>query len=116
MVSVTFAQMPVPSYDVPVTGKALFVDKGNPVNLNGGQQLIAEKRDMNVSNDGGGNGPVGGSMIVYIARVDGSIVLGPYYVAPGQTITVPIDYNLWGVAVATSQTTPVSVWTDDNGN
>ena len=105
------SQMPIPSYNVPVTGRALFV--GNTTNINNNQALIAEKRDMNVSNEGGGNGPVGGTMTVYITRVDQSIVLGPYSIGAGQTISVPIENSPWDVIMVTSQTTLVNVWIDN---
>ena len=112
MVSVTFGQFPIPSFNVPVTGKALFVSTGT-ININGtSQSLIAEKRDVNVTNEGGGNGPIGGYLMFFVTCATQPIVLGPYTVAAGQTISVPIDDGQWGVAIGTSQTTPVSVWID----
>lgn len=115
MVSVTFGQFPIPSFNVPVTGKAYFVT-ANTININGtGQSLIAEKRDVNVTNDGGGNGPTGGSLIFFVTCATQPIVLGPYSVGAGQTVSVPIDQNQWNVSMFTSQTTMVDVWIDNGG-
>ncbi|MGA3014342.1 MAG: hypothetical protein ABSD71_09945 [Bacteroidales bacterium] len=116
MVSVTFGQYSIPSYNVPVTGTVVFVSP-NTINANGtSPSLIAEKRDVSVTNEGGGNGPTGGSLVFYVICTTQPIVLGPYTVGPGQTVSVPIDANQWNVSMYTSQTTLVNVWIDNGGN
>ena len=56
MVTLTFGQTvdPIPSYNVLVTGKANFTDNST-ISTTGTQPLNYEKRDVNVSNDGGGS-------------------------------------------------------------
>ena len=55
MVTLTFGQTvdPIPSYNVLVTGKANFTDNST-ISTTGTQPLNYEKRDVNVSSDGGG--------------------------------------------------------------
>jgi len=116
MVNIVFAKTgnPIPSYNFLLTSNATFQENnpGGPVNYN---HPSDEKRDMDVTNGASGNGPTGGcSIVVYIYRLDNSIVLGPYSVPSGQTLTVPIDGNAWGVAVSTNSPTYISVWADGN--
>jgi hypothetical protein len=119
MVTVVFGRTtnPIPSYNVFVTGQALFVDNGSGAGTVGDQKLSAEKRDMNVENGAGGtNSPSDlSSIIVIIYRLDRSIVLGPYLVPAGQNLSVPIDDSPWAVSVVAGSGDYVSVWTD-NGN
>jgi hypothetical protein len=119
MVTVVFGQSiskptdPIPSYNVLVIGQLGFGE--NVLAINGNQSLNAEKRDMNVSNDNGGsNAPVGEGLPigVLIYRLDHSIILGPFSVPSGETLSVPIDDGLWGVTIGTDTPTYVSVWTD----
>jgi uncharacterized protein YdeI (BOF family) len=114
MVTVTFAKQgnPIPSYNVSLSGKAIFQeDNSGSIALNNHPSY--EKRDMNVTDGGNSNGPVGGSpVVVYFYRLDRTIVLGPYYLTAGQTMTVPIDNNPWGVSTISDSQTIVSVWAD----
>lgn len=113
-VVVVKASNPIPSYNVPVTDKAYFQEDNSNLSTSG---PIDGKRQMNVSNDGSPatNGPTGGSsIVVYIYRLDNSIVLGPFVISEKQTLTVPIDENLWGVYTEPDFPTLVSVWTNDN--
>ncbi len=119
MVTLTFGQTvdPIPSYNVLVTGKANFTDNST-ISTTGTQPLNYEKRDVNVSSDGGGsNTPSGGGsgspIVVYVYTLDRTVVLGPFFVPSGQTLTVPIDQNAWGVLVGDDSPTYVSVWEDD---
>jgi hypothetical protein len=116
-VTVVFAKAgnPIPSYNILVTGKAYFQEDNSNLNTNG---AIYRKRHINVSNDGtpATNGPIigGSSIVVYIYRLDNSIVLGPFEISEGQPITVPIDNNSWGVSAEATSPTLISVWTNDN--
>jgi hypothetical protein len=115
MVTAVFARRvkadnPIPSYNVPVTNTASFQES-----VTGPSNYVPtdEKRDMNVSNDaGGGNRPINGAsnIVVYVYRLDRSVVRGPFTVAPGQTITVLIDGNRWGVYAEAGSPTFMSVW------
>jgi hypothetical protein len=51
-------------------------------------------------------------MVVYIYRLDNSIILGPFAISETQAITVPIDENSWGVYAEATSLTLISVWTD----
>ena len=105
------AQNAIPSYNVFVAHKASFQE---PV-LPGGATYTDEKRDVNITNSGGGtNAPQGSTLTVYVYRLDQSIILGPYQVAEGQTISVGIDQEHWGVAAQTNLPVYMSVWISDN--
>jgi hypothetical protein len=114
MVTAAFAKFakagnPIPSYNVPVSSKAYF-QEANSVLVN--YSPSDEKRDMNISNDTPGNRPIGSGMIqAYIYRLDQSIILGPFNVYLGETLTIPIDEYRWGVYIETKDDTFVSVWT-----
>jgi hypothetical protein len=125
MVSVAFAKAgnPIPSYNVPISNKDYFVEDNSLPNA---FAPCDEKRDMNISNDTPGSKQLGsggfssnsGNIAVYIYRLDQTIILGPYVLAPGEKLTIRIDGNLWGV---TTQTNPnelayVSVWTTGGGH
>jgi hypothetical protein len=105
-------QNPIPSYNVPVSKTASFAeDTSTP----GGNIQKDEKRDVNVTNGASGNRPIQGApvLVVYIYRLDHSIVLGPFAVPYGETITVTIDDFRWGVYAETTAPTYMSVWTND---
>ncbi len=103
-------QNPIPSYNVPVSKVAVFSEVSTP----GGLGFKDEKRDVNVSNGPSGNRPIQASptLIVYIYRLDNTQVLGPFEVGYGQTITVTIDDESWGVRAETDALTYMSVWTN----
>ena len=115
MVTAVFARVkagnPIPSYNVPVMNKAYFQEDNASIMNN---IPTDEKRDMNISNDTPGNKPGGygfGTLQVIIYRLDQSIVLGPFFIPLGQTLTVPIDGDRWGVAAQAQDPTLMSVWT-----
>jgi hypothetical protein len=119
MVTVVFGQSvnPIPSYNVFVTGNAVFVSQNIAVAGTNNQILSADKRDMDVENDGGAKPTDPRSpIVVYIFTLDHSVVFGPYIVPSGQTLSVPIDDSAWGVSISTDSPTFVSVWTDDGSN
>ena len=114
LVTVNFAKAgdPIPSYNVSLTGKAIF-QEANSVSIQLNNPPSKEKRDMNVTDGGSANGPVGGSpIVVYFYRLDQTIVLGPYYLTTGQTMSIPIDNSPWGVSTISDSQTIVSVWAD----
>ncbi|MGA2822254.1 MAG: hypothetical protein ABSE72_01885 [Bacteroidales bacterium] len=115
IITVVFAKAgnPIPSYNVPVKDKAFFQEDNSNLSCN---FPAYAKRQMNVSNNGSpaSTGPIigGSSMVVYIYRLDNSIILGPFAISETQAITVPIDENSWGVYAEATSLTLISVWTD----
>jgi hypothetical protein len=116
MVSAVFATPgnPIPSFNFNLKNRANFQENNSSV-INFG--LNKERRDMNVSNDTPGHGPGGygsGRIEVIIYRLDLTVVLGPFIVTAGETLTVPIDQHQWGVFTRTNHNTIISVWTSHN--
>jgi hypothetical protein len=116
MVSAVFARTrtenPIPSFNVLLKSATYFQESLRP-SIN---YTSDEKRDMNVSNDGSGangSGLESAAILVYVYRLDGSKTLGPFIVNPGQTKTVQIDGNQWGVYASSNRPTYMSVWTND---
>lgn len=114
IVSAAFAKAgnPIPSFNVPISNSAVFQEDNGGLGTTNFQ--TDERRDMNVSNDSPGSKPAGngsGVIQVIIYRVDQSIVLGPFTIKPGETLTIPIDGDAWGVAAQTDGTAFMSVWT-----
>ena len=108
----SFAVKPIPSYNVKVNNTANFQEQTS------GSQLYTPptegKRQMNVETTcsrGVNNGFC--SAMIWIYRLDYQKILGPYYVNGGETLTVNIDDNPWGVFVMTNDQLIVSVWIDD---
>lgn len=113
MVSAVFAKPgnPIPSFNFLLKNQAYFQETNSGIN---NLVLKPEKRDMNVSNDTPGNKSIGfgGSnrITVYIYRLDLSVILGPFIVHPGETLSVPIDGHRWGVFASSHHQTFISVW------
>lgn len=112
IVSAVFAKPgnPIPSYNYPLKNKAYFQETKTGIN---GFGLKPEKRDMNVSNDTPGTKQGGSSsdyIEVFIYRLDQSIFLGPFIIPDGETLTVPIDGQPWGVYADTHHQSVISVW------
>jgi hypothetical protein len=112
MVSAIFVRAgnPIPSINFQLKKTATFQEGIQGPNNN---SFSDERRDMNVSNDGsGGNGhrPERHAVKVYIYRLDGSKTKGPYFVGPGETLTVPIDGHQWGVYASSQHPSIISVW------
>ena len=101
-------QIAIPSYNVPISKSASFAEM-TAASLN---DQTKEKRDMNVSNGPSGNRPIQTSptVIVYVYRLDHSQIQGPFAIPYGQTISVPIDDQSWGVSAETDAPTYLSVW------
>ncbi len=117
MVTAVFAKAkganPIPSYNVPVANNAYFQEDNS---ILGNYDPSKEKRDINVSNDGAGSKSNVtnelSSITVYIYRLDQSVILGPFIIPAGETLTMPIDVYQWGVYTQTNNPTNVSVWTN----
>ena len=103
---------PIPSYNVPLSTKAFFQEATSTIN---NFAPTDERRDMNVTNGTPGKSLEGGQGMIQVViyRLDQSIVLGPFTIPAGQTLSIPIDGESWGVAAQTLQPTNISVWTDN---
>ncbi|MDP1623862.1 MAG: hypothetical protein Q8M08_16165 [Bacteroidales bacterium] len=106
----TFAQTirpwPIPSFNIPVFGRALFQENIHlsTDNTDGRRrihiQVSSQKTPDTLAN------PV----TVWIYSIDHTTVIGPYSVIYGVTLTVDIDDREWGVMVEARETVVVSVW------
>jgi len=112
-----FPANPIPSYDLKMTFRANFQE-------NNFGQTGKEKRQMNIETSTSSHTPTnkpihGDDAIVYLYKVHGNKVLGPYEVAYGEVLTVPIDNSEWGVVIELTDpgtTALASVWTGSNNN
>ena len=104
-------QFAIPSYNVPISNSASFSE----MTASALDNQTKEKRDVNVSNGPSGNRPIQASptVVVYVYRLDHSQIQGPFAIPYGQTITVPIDDQSWGVSAETDALTYLSVWTNN---
>jgi hypothetical protein len=106
----TFAQTirpwPIPSYNIPVFGRALFQENVHPSNDNteGRRRVHIEVSSQKTPDT------LTNPVTVWIYSLDHTTVLGPYSVNYGVTLTVDIDDREWGVMVESSQTVVVSIW------
>jgi len=104
----TYAQYPIPSYNVPVFPRATF-SQGLITPL---QQRYApmEKRRLGIHVSQLIADTVSNSVIIYVYSLDGQTILGPFYLTGNETIYVDIDDRLWGVLVESESKVKVSVW------
>jgi len=109
-----FAINPIPSYNVKVIGKASFQELGKPfISVN--NIITKEKRQLNVEttiSSGGGKSGLSNSIVaISVYRLDGQITMGPYFLICGQSLTVGIDDQPWGVNLIAQDLSIISVWT-----
>jgi hypothetical protein len=98
----SFAQYPIPSYDVSVRSRANFQES----------QPSRGRRNMNIKVQCGGIALIATCQAtVWVYSLDGQTVLGPYTVNGGETLTVPIDDREGGVYIQTEDIITVDVWT-----
>ena len=106
----TFAQTirpwPIPSFNIPVFGRALFQENVHPSkdNTEGRRKLHIEVSSQKTPDT------LTNPVTVWIYSLDHTTILGPYSVNYGMTLTVDIDDREWGVIVESSETVVVSVW------
>jgi len=105
-VAQTIRPWPIPSFNIPVFGRALFQENLHPSNDNteGRRRVHIEVSSMKTPDT------LTNSVTVWIYSIDHTTVLGPYSVNYGVTLTVDIDDREWGVMVEASVTVIVSVW------
>jgi hypothetical protein len=113
-----FCQYPIPSYNVQVTGWAVFKDGGiipgsnNVINLNKNRIFSSlAKRTMDIKFNCPGTTLMGNCQAtVWVYSLDGTTILGPFYVNGGDVLSVPIDDRDWGVVVKSDDDVSVDVW------
>jgi hypothetical protein len=104
----TFAVNPIPSYETPCSGTCYFIESASSI---GTGTLTDERREMNVESSNPTLSPTTQEVaVVYFYRLDGTRVLGPYYLPQGGFLNVKIDGKPWGVSIRCSSTFVVSVW------
>lgn len=101
------AQNPIPSYDFPVYRIANFQENA---------KMTLGRRKMNVQVQCVSFAMENCFATVYIYRLDGRIKYGPYTVYGGETLSVDIDDNEWGVLVESDDHVKVSIWIDEGGD
>jgi hypothetical protein len=106
--SQTIKPYPIPSYNIQVNGMAVFQESAvseNDSPLGRRKihvQIICQKNLDTLSN----------MATVWIYSLDGLDILGPYYLACGNTLEVEIDDREWGALVESDMDINVSVWID----
>ncbi len=109
VVAQSFPVNPIPSYNVSLT------------TLNTGFQEIRprinplpsrEKRDMEVTISSSSTSSMTIFAKVWLVKDNGASTLGPYFVAEGDQLTVPIDNGRWGVVIRCEWNVSASVWID----
>ncbi len=97
---------PIPSYNIAVDGYADFMNQ-----LSGSQeQNNKERRQLNVHLKSGAEPSLPCQATVWVYSLDLTTVLGPFSLACGETLSVPIDERQWGAFVETEDKVIVDVW------
>jgi hypothetical protein len=113
IVLTSYAQYPIPSYNVPVFPNATFKDQCKTTSFKKDAPMRKRRIIVQTSQlmpDSGSN-----VITVYVCRLDKSIILGPFYMDNNSTISVEIDDQEWGVAVHSQNEIDVSVWIEEYG-
>ena len=101
------AQFPIPSYNIDVTRTASFQEQSG---LNAMNLVPMAKREVNVLGTCP-NMPSGTPCAeVWVYSLDQTRIIGPYTLNSDETLQLSIDTGLWGVYVAVSYETYISVW------
>ena len=96
--------LPIPSFGVQISGKAVFQELSNA----GGN--TKERRQLNIKTSATTHGMTTGDATVWVVEGLGEVVLGPYQVAFGETLSVSVDSGQWGAIVQTNKEVSVDVW------
>ena len=104
---------PIPSYDVPVLGIAIFQEQEHtPCSMNNEKN----KREVIIKAHACGLDSNDCSYTAIVYSLDGQTRLGPYTVQCGETLTVGIGDGLWGVEIISESLLCVDVWINEPGN
>lgn len=106
-----YAQFPIPSYNTVVDNRATFTEQTKNLksfeNIDS-QRVLKVKRASNKT--------PGDDVVFYACSLDGQTTLGPYNIAPGETISVDIDQRDWGIVVFASVEVVLDVWITDGSS
>lgn len=98
---------PIPSYNIPIDGAANF---RNTLTIKDTCKNNKEKRDAYIHLKSALIGNPDCRATVWLYTLDQSTILGPYGVACGSTLMVPIDEREWGIIVQSDSEVIVDVW------
>jgi hypothetical protein len=102
----TVRPWPIPSFNIPVFGRALFQENTNPSNDNtDGRRRIHIQVSSQKTPD-----TTASDATIWVYSLDYTTIYGPFAVNIGTTLTVEIDDREWGVMVESDATIVVSVW------
>ncbi|MEI6884572.1 MAG: hypothetical protein WCO02_08795 [Bacteroidota bacterium] len=105
-INLAYAQFPIPSYNAVVDDRATFIEQStnlkSVVNTDT-QRKIQIKRHHSTKTPGD-------DVTFYVCSLDGQTTLGPYNIAPGQTISIDIDDREWGIVVFAAVEVVLDVW------
>ena len=104
LVAQTYPINPIPSYNVALTNPTTGFKEMTHV-VPG-----REKREMDVVISSSSTSPIPVYAKVWVAKVDGSKMFGPYYIFLDHTLSVPIDHGQWGVIIKCDWAVDASVW------
>lgn len=90
------SQYPIPSYDIPVNYRANFQEVNNGVSQIHDSR---ERRKVIVRTVCGSTGISSCTALVWVYRIDGQAIYGPFIVNPGTDLIVDVDDGLWGVYI-----------------
>ena len=97
---------PIPSFNYAMNESSAYFHETKGINNN------REKRDMDVVVNTRSTIGIPSFAMVFVFKLSPMKILGPYFVLPGQQLTVPIDNARWGVLVSANFEADVSVWAD----
>lgn len=104
------AQFPIPSFNAIVDNRATFTEQQqtvkSPLNIDAKRFLKINRKPTKT--------PLS-DVYFYAGTLDGQTTLGPFYIEPGQTISIEIDNREWGIVVFAESEVILDVWiTEEN--
>ena len=108
--NLAMAQFPIPAYNAKADNRTTFTEQ--PLNFKTNSKTDS-KRILHVKRPNCKTS--GDSVLFYASTLDGNTILGPYYVSPGQTISIDIDDRSWGIIVYTEHEIVLDVWITNEG-
>jgi hypothetical protein len=95
--------LPIPSFNVLIDERSAFLEEGSGGNFR-------EKRDLHVVVSTTSHGMSSGDARVWVVKGDYEVVLGPFYVAFEEELSVPIDGDQWGAVIQAQEDVYVDIW------
>jgi len=104
-IQVLHAQYPIPSYNAVVDNRATFIEQSNSVKQ---ISYTDSKRYIKILRKVFKTPSL--DVTVFASSLDGQTTLGPFYIEPGQTISIEIDNREWGIVVFSEVEVVLDVW------